>query len=251
MKKHHILIVEDEIKQANQLVRCLPEEQYVMSTAESFDEAVSHLIKSEIDLAIIDIDIKGPKNGIALALEINRTYHIPYFFTSIIADHEILSEAETLSNFLPKPFNKRQVQIFVERGLRNNFQYNLQIKDLWAYEYGQNMKEKGVFSYNIKLEDIEWIQTNNMHKKGTIAIYTSLRKNPKTPDFEMRKTLKEIFAHLPSNFAQVSESHIINKDKITAFSKLSESKRGIIKIGEQEITITSSFYKLLDQWTSP
>lgn len=65
-KTHNILIVEDDRKLSDLMKLLLSGQKRfnVAGVAQSFEEAVSIINSKKIDLSIIDIDLKGKKNGI-------------------------------------------------------------------------------------------------------------------------------------------------------------------------------------------
>ena len=74
-KNVRILIVEDEFVTLDLLRDYLEESGYEVSgDAMSADEAIKILEKGETDFAMLDINIKGDKNGIWVAEQIQKKY---------------------------------------------------------------------------------------------------------------------------------------------------------------------------------
>ena len=86
IRKVKILVVEDEIIVAHDIVKRLSGMNYeVVGTAPSGESALLLLAKhTDIDLLLIDIVLKGTLDGIELAHIINQKYKIPFVFAKSI-----------------------------------------------------------------------------------------------------------------------------------------------------------------------
>ena len=246
MKAKRILIVEDSKLEYEQLKYFLEDHGFIVDQyTDRFDHAICRLIKFSPDLILIDIQLNGAKNGLALALEINLNYQIPFIFTSIIDDDTIVDIAVEIADYIHKPFQERQVLTMIKRVFLLGSAWKAPIRDtLWLSKLGQNKKEQGVPKYPVKLSNIDWIETNNKRKKHTLAIKTN--SSVDNSDYEIRKTISEFYAMLPNDFVRVSESHIVNVKKITKYVPTPRKKKGKIFIGKNEITVTNSYYKDLN-----
>lgn len=96
MKNFNILIVEDDKKQAELLKNLIQGNRMfsVAGCAASFDEAVKIIDSKQIDMAIIDIDLKGSKNGIDVISYARKSNHeILTLVYTIHSDSPTLFEA--------------------------------------------------------------------------------------------------------------------------------------------------------------
>ncbi len=117
-----ILIVEDEFITLETLKSVLSEMKFKISgDAMTASEAIAVLKKGETDLAILDINIKGDKDGIWLAKQIREKYQIPFIFLTAYGDDFTVKRAiETEPyGFLAKPFNKVDVYTSVAVAVNN------------------------------------------------------------------------------------------------------------------------------------
>jgi response regulator of citrate/malate metabolism len=116
MKK--IIIIEDEtiisFSYRLQLERMGFE---VIGTARSTDEAEELLRDERPDLIIMDIYLKGEKNGLELAQEIHATDPIPILFLTASTKPEVVAAIHELEgcNYLPKPINSDSLEDVLQR----------------------------------------------------------------------------------------------------------------------------------------
>ena len=112
-KNVRILIVEDEFVTMDLLRDYLEESGYEVSgDAMSADEAIAILEKGDTDFAMLDINIRGEKDGIWVAEQINQKYKIPFIFLTALSDSPTVKAAARTNpyGYLVKPF--KQADIF-------------------------------------------------------------------------------------------------------------------------------------------
>lgn len=120
MKK--ILIIEDEtiisFSYRLQLERMGFE---VTGTARSSAEAEELLREQRPDLIIMDIYLKGDKNGLELAQEIHATDPIPVIFLTASTKPEVVEAIRTLAGcqYLAKPINSDSLEDMLQRFARS------------------------------------------------------------------------------------------------------------------------------------
>ena len=106
--KTRILIVEDEGLIALDLKKRLEQAGYVVPAIE--DNAPDALLAVENlqpDLVLMDIRLRGPRDGIEAADEIRRRFCLPVMFVTAHADRETLDRASITEPFgyIVKPFH--------------------------------------------------------------------------------------------------------------------------------------------------
>jgi len=119
MKK--ILIVDDEEGIRFTFKKFLTSENYDVSTAEDFDEAVSHISKTDFDLIFADIILRG-KTGIDVLREIkDRKLNCPVIMITGYPNIETASEAIRLGAFdyIPKPVQKETLLHAIDVALQH------------------------------------------------------------------------------------------------------------------------------------
>jgi len=115
-----ILIVEDEALIASYIEEVLGESGFeVAGIAASGPEALSLAAEAAPALALVDIRLTGPIDGIELACVLRQKYGLPSIFLSGLVDGETARRAETAQplGFLPKPFLPSQVFKAIDRAL--------------------------------------------------------------------------------------------------------------------------------------
>ncbi len=211
MNNLKILIVEDEIMIAESLKEILENLNYVVTgIANSADEALTLLANEKPDLVTLDIQIKGDKDGIQLAEQIQSKYDIPYIYTSAFADEKTIARAKDTSpyGYLVKPYGIRDIHAAVEVAIMN-FQ-KLQ-KNQIAMNQSNGVKDGNLFikvdSRLVRLneEDIMWVEA-----KGDYVIF---KTEPKS--FIVHSTMKNVELKLDAErFLKVHRSYIVNLDRI-------------------------------------
>jgi DNA-binding NarL/FixJ family response regulator len=107
MTKANVLVVEDEPAVAQDIAFILEDHNFnVVGIAHSSEKALDKLYENTTDVILLDINIKGSRNGIELAAIINEKYQIPFIYlTSFNDEATVLEAATTLPyGYLVKPF---------------------------------------------------------------------------------------------------------------------------------------------------
>jgi DNA-binding NarL/FixJ family response regulator len=115
-----ILVVEDEPLVATYIRDVLAESGFTISgVASSGSEAMSLAMVEQPDLALVDIRLAGPMDGIEVATMLRSRYRVPTIFLSGTDDPEILRRAHQARplGFLQKPFRPSQVFNAIQRAL--------------------------------------------------------------------------------------------------------------------------------------
>ncbi len=115
-----ILIVEDEAIVAAEITFVLESLGYeVVGQAGNGDRALDLLATRTIDLALLDIRIRGSLSGVDLARLIRKKYDFPFVFLTAHADVPTLEEAKrTLPyGYIVKPFTDIDLRTSIELAL--------------------------------------------------------------------------------------------------------------------------------------
>ncbi len=113
----NVLIVEDESLVALEISGFVKEMGYevvkIVSNALSALEVVEN---SQVDVVLMDVNIKGDKDGIWCAHEIKKRQYIPIIYISAFSDDETLERAiETNpTSYLIKPFNRKELKVALQ-----------------------------------------------------------------------------------------------------------------------------------------
>jgi len=115
-----LLIVEDDVLLASAVQELLRDSGFeVVGTAGSAAAALSLAKDQNPQLALIDISLVGPIDGIELACRLRDEYRIPTIFFSGLADPEARERALIAQplGFLRKPYRASQVYNAVQKAL--------------------------------------------------------------------------------------------------------------------------------------
>ena len=105
-------IVEDELLIAEKIKMILVDIGYeVCEPVSSYNEAVEMFKIKKPDIVLLDINLGGEKDGIDIAAEINKHYHLPFIFLTANSDGATIERAKEVKPFayLVKPFTKDEL----------------------------------------------------------------------------------------------------------------------------------------------
>ncbi|MEN1761487.1 diguanylate cyclase [Anoxynatronum sibiricum] len=115
-----IFIVEDSPLDEQIMKDALLQRGYrIMGVAHSVEEAMPMIMKRKPDLVLMDITLKGEKDGIWAAGQVQNTLGIPVLFVSGLLNEDMMARvlAAEPSGFLVKPFNEKELYINIELAL--------------------------------------------------------------------------------------------------------------------------------------
>jgi DNA-binding LytR/AlgR family response regulator len=234
-----ILIVEDEFMISEDISMRLTDFGYKVSgIASSANEALTILKQGQTDLALLDINIDGPMDGIELASIIHNQYSIPFIFLTSLASNSIVEKAKKTqpSAYLLKPFNDRQVQIAIEMALIN---YSKQLTPVSVEPDGQHrLNDEAVV-----IDDSFFIRKDSCYVKILIDDIDYLSAEG---SYTMIYTDKNNYLHCqvlkyfekllpPKKFMRIHRSHIINIASITKI------EGNTLKIGSKVLPLGKSY----------
>lgn len=232
MSKVKILIVEDEIVIAENIRAVLDKLGYeVLEPAIHYTEALETLERDKPDLAILDIQLGGAKDGIDLAWKIKEDYDLPFIFLTSNADPRTVERAKKLSPpaYLVKPFNRDDLYTSIEIALYNfkgiKKEANEEEQEQVFIKDSIFIKSKNLF-HKVKFGDIQFIKSDLMY----LQIHTTGKKS-----HLIRATMNRFCKTLPKNFFRVHRSYTVNLDHLEAINSAS------ILIGKEEIPIGKNY----------
>ena len=223
-----ILIVEDEAISAEGLESALKKMKYqVTGIAADALSALDLIADNPPDLAILDINIQGEKDGVWLAEQIKRQ-NIPYIFLTAYGDKKTIERAIVTKpyGYLIKPFTKADIFAAIEVAITN---FNKSKETNESQQKGGSkslfVKDEHLF-IRIDFDDIVYLQANGNY----LNIYTDNKRHV------VRDTIKNILQKLPLNqFYQTQRSYIINSEKIERFGG------NFIVVNNTDVPLSSSY----------
>ncbi|NCB91740.1 MAG: response regulator transcription factor [Clostridia bacterium] len=196
----------------DEVITCTELEKYISDISQELNIRVSigiwyfgeklieYLEQSEsLDFLILDIELfrtDGIDVGRYLR-EVQRDYKIQIIYISSKSNYAIhLFEVQPL-DFLIKPIEKRRLKTAIERGI----QYIGDREQYFEYQKGYNV-------YRIKCNEILYFASD---KRKIKIVYSD-------NSVEYYGKLKDIRSGLPSNFALIHQSYIINLNYVKEYS---------------------------------
>jgi DNA-binding response OmpR family regulator len=111
------LIVEDEILIAEELRERLSRLGFsVIAAVDNAEEAVAIAVRERPELVLMDIRLKGEKDGVQAAREIRKQVDVPLVYLTAYSDRmtvDRVSETEH-DGYILKPFQSRELQSTIE-----------------------------------------------------------------------------------------------------------------------------------------
>lgn len=143
MDKVNILIVEDERITATHTKKILEKFGYqVKELVDSGEEAINKVEELDVDLVLMDINLKGKMDGIEAAEIIRNRFGIPVIFISAYSDEKTIQRAKLTEpsgfivkediKLLNKPFDKNELQTTIEITLyRSRIEKRIREHEKW------------------------------------------------------------------------------------------------------------------------
>lgn len=119
-KKRQILIVEDEPVIADDIAICIEQMGHeVVAICDTADRTLAVLDEKNVDLILLDIKVKGEKDGIHLAQLIRQKSGTPFIFISSLYDKTTIARAKNAepSGYVVKPFRDQDIEVAVDLAL--------------------------------------------------------------------------------------------------------------------------------------
>ncbi len=211
-KQIQILIIEDEFIIADYIEGCLINLGYeVAGICTHYEETITALHSLKPDIAIIDITLKGQKNGIDIGYYIMQNVNIPFVYASSHGDKNTVDKAkQTKPNaYLIKPFTEEDLYAVIEMALVNFGRRKIQVEaeeELIVINDGIFIKHKNKF-IKLLLEELIYAEANdnyvNLYKADT--------------HFTLKTTLLKLQEVLPPYFLRIQKSYIVNLHQLKSF----------------------------------
>lgn len=236
--KVRVLIVEDEYITIETLTLVLKEMNCVVSgDAMSAKEAIAILDKGETDLAILDINIKGDKDGIWIAQQIQEKYNIPFIFLTAFGDKATVQRAIETGpyGYLVKPFTKVNVFTSVEVALAN-FEKQNGIID-------KHESQPSEAKFSITVRDSIFIRDDYMFVKLFIKDILFIKSDKNYLEIHLANKMHLVrgkmsdFIHnlTKEKFLQAHRSYVVNIEAVDLIGA------GFLKIGNIDIPLSTKY----------
>jgi CheY-like chemotaxis protein len=117
------LIVEDEILIAEELKERLSLLGFsVIAAVDSAEEGIAIATRERPDLVLMDIRLKGNKDGVQAAEEIHQQVDVPIVYLTAYSDRLTVDRAKgtQYDGFILKPFRARELQSTIEIAIKRH-----------------------------------------------------------------------------------------------------------------------------------
>lgn len=119
--KPRALVVEDEALIAEELRERLSRMGFrVIATVDSAQECIEIATREHVDLVLMDIRLRGEKDGVQAARDIRRQVDVPIVFLTAHSDRLTVERAKATDHdgFILKPFHRRELQSTIEVAMK-------------------------------------------------------------------------------------------------------------------------------------
>lgn len=242
--KVRVLIVEDEFITIETLTLILKEMNCVISgDAMNAKEAIAILDKGETDLAILDINIKGDKDGIWIAQQIQEKYNISFIFLTAFGDKTTVQRAIETGpyGYLVKPFTKVDVFTSIEVALNNFEKQNITIDNK------NNELKPSEVGISFAVRDSIFIRDDYMFVKLSIKSILFIKSYKNYLEIHLadkmhlaRGKMSDFMQNLPKEkFMQIHRSYVVNIEVVDLIGA------GFLKIGNIDIPLGIKYKEAL------
>jgi len=118
-----VLIVEDEILIAEELRERLSRLGFfVIAAVDSAEEGIAIATTERPDLVLMDIRLKGEKDGVQAAAEIHEQVDVPIVFLTAYSDLRTVDRAKRTEHdgFILKPFHRGELQSTIDVAMQRH-----------------------------------------------------------------------------------------------------------------------------------
>jgi DNA-binding LytR/AlgR family response regulator len=213
MSAIRLLIAEDDEVTAKNLCFTLEDMGYIVAGHAILGEELLRMAKAtQVDLAILDIDLPGQLDGIATASALQKL-NIPYIFLTAQSDTDTLNRAKLTqpAAYLVKPFDEATLRSTIElavyqHAVKSGQPVPGQIRTRYAAHDSIFVKTRTRLE-KVRVGDVLWVAASD--------IYAELHTH--TGKFIVNYPLKVIEEKFPEDlFFRVHRSFLINLQSIDA-----------------------------------
>lgn len=235
-EKLKIGIVEDDFIIAESIYTSILQIGYqAIRPVDNFDDAIAMIESESPDLLILDITIKGEKDGVDVAEEINKSFQLPFIFLSAYSDENTLNRTKKVNPaaYLVKPFNEKNLFSSIEIAINNFHNQPSQTEktnDKQQQEFA--LIKDGHLFHKINFADVLYIESDNVY----LNVYTPEKK------YVIREKLNEFIENNNlKNFVKIHRSYAINIKHLETLNELH------VIVGRHEVPMQKNYRKdLLD-----
>jgi len=236
MEREKVLIVEDDRITSGILKQMLSNRNFIVTDILSDSESVLESIEKKLpDLILMDIIIKGERDGIEIANLIKEKYEIPVIYLTSDTSENTIERAKISEPFgyLIKPINEKILLASIEFTLQKQYIHNKKILDTLR-------------KANDELENRVAQRTKELIKKNEqLEIEMNQRKQAEEQlkKSEQLATIGKMSAILAHEIRNPLNSIKINADILSGIQNIKDTNRRRIQIIQKEVNRLDTLVK--------
>jgi two-component system, LytTR family, response regulator len=217
MRNITVLVVEDDLIEALRIENSLKELGFnILPIADNVKDALGVFYSADPDIVLIDINLKGDKNGIDLGEHIssNQKYVKPIIYLTSMQDNEVFQRAKTTNPYayLIKPADTQSLQRTIELAMQqfadNKYGFSNSGFDSGIIHKDYIFVKKGKKMVRLEIDDISYVEVESK--------YCTLHSE--TDKFLVRISLIDLLNFLPSSdFQRINRNYVVNLKKVNEF----------------------------------
>lgn len=224
-----VLIVEDEMLVAEDIATDLVDFGFeVVDTLISGEECIRRFDELNPDVVIMDLQIKGPYDGIETARRLNENRSVPVIYLTANSDKQtILRVLEKFpAPFISKPYNRNDLMVAIEvafASFNQNKHARIVRDDTNAVfiKSGQQYKK-------VKLDSILYLEAAGSYVKvHTVDTHHLVSYNLSYAEGIIGR----------EKFKRIHRSYIVNTDHITAI------EHGTVVVQDKVLPVSKAYYR--------
>jgi DNA-binding LytR/AlgR family response regulator len=212
-----ILVVEDEMIIAAKVGMFLSELGYdVTAMLPGAEEALAHLENHRPDLALLDIQLGGSMDGVALAHALFEKYRLPVIFLTANADDGTFERAKAAKPFafLQKPFRKMELKRTLELAIARMANQAGEAPARENENDGFCLEDRIFIRHNDKMVKVMFIDILHIAADRSYCRIITTSK-----EYLLSMPMKRLEDKLPlANFCRTHRSHIVNLLRVDEIS---------------------------------
>jgi len=242
MASIRIMIVEDELIIAEDIrIQLNALGYHVTGIAKTYEKAIELMESGLPDMMLVDIRLKGEKDGIELAEYIRKKYNLPLIFLTSHADKQTVERAKKVNpdGYLIKPYEREDLYTSIEIAFSNYLRSRVGKTESRSLEEKNNailddsiFVKKDHLLVKIRFDELQWIKA----ERNYVELHCPDKMHL------IRSTLRDFLDKLPSDiFMQVHRSYAVNMKHISAIEYVA------VVIGKIEIPLGRAFVEPLKE----
>jgi DNA-binding LytR/AlgR family response regulator len=241
MNSISVLIVEDDLIEALRLENSLEDLGFkVLPGADNVKDALGIFYSTDPDIVIIDINLKGNRDGVELGGHItsNRQYEKPIIYLTSIQDSQMFQRAKATNPhaYLIKPIDPRSLQRTIELALQqfagNKYGFMNDNLDHGIINRESIFVKKGKKMIRVKIDDINYVEVESKY----CTLFSEGEK------YLIRISLIDLLSILsPAIFQRVNRNIVVNLNKVNEF----DLEGMTVSIDESLLPISKKYKKEL------